>query len=527
MKKTLFVLLIVVLAIGLIFAGCAKQEATTPATTTPPTTQPQTTTPSAQQPKMGGTLKVLWDTSPGGSIGWPVELVGDASSSPQICIEPFFHQDNKGNMIPWLATSYKVASDLTSITFTLRQGVKFHDGTDFNAQAAKWNLDQQIDAKLQPFWKSVDVVDDYTVRVNLTSWRNTILTSFADGTTSWMVSPTAYQKNGLDWMRNNPVGTGPFKFVSFARDTGFKAVKNPDYWQKGKPYLDAIEISYVTDPITRKAVFQSGGADVMIIEPGVLAQDLQSDYVLKVKIETNTCLFGDVLDADSPWSKQSVREAIEYAIDREAIASGLGYGFWKAVYQVPSRDSTVYNPNFTLGRKYDPDKAKQLLNEAGYPTGFSTSIAAAPFSQNKDVFVAVQNYLSKVGIQTEIAYPDFGTYIGNYYSGPPMNSAVEVHVYAPANYNGVLVGYSKPSPYLNNWGGSSTYDDLMTKSLSSPEPDVNLMRAVTDEMTKEAIVIPLREAGRSFALQKYVQGGEWLLRSMAPWWNADEVWLDK
>jgi ABC-type transport system substrate-binding protein len=147
-------------------------------------------------------------------------------------MEPLLHATAAGELKPWLAESYKVADDLTSITFNLRKGVKFQDGTDFNAQAAKWNLDNQIQAKRQPYWKSVEVIDDYTIRLNLTQWQNSILSFLADETDSWMVSPAAFQKNGIDWMRKNPVGTGPFKFVSFASDTGLKTVRNPDYWGK-------------------------------------------------------------------------------------------------------------------------------------------------------------------------------------------------------------------------------------------------------------------------------------------------------
>ena len=119
-------------------------------------------------------------------------------------VEPLLHVDSKGNITPCLAETYKVADDLKSITFNLRKGVKFHDGTDFNAQAAKWNLDNTIAKKSQPYWVSVDIIDDYTIRLNLNSWSNTILTGLEAA--SRMVSQAAFQKNGADWMRNNPVG---------------------------------------------------------------------------------------------------------------------------------------------------------------------------------------------------------------------------------------------------------------------------------------------------------------------------------
>ena len=120
----------------------------------------------------------------------------------QYSLESLLRQDNKGNIIPWLAESYKIADDLKSITFNLRKGVKFHDGSDFNAEAAKWNLDNFIQAKMESSWASVDILDDYTIRVNITQWTNTVLTSFADAMTPvFMVSKAAFDKNGKDWMK--------------------------------------------------------------------------------------------------------------------------------------------------------------------------------------------------------------------------------------------------------------------------------------------------------------------------------------
>ena len=122
---------------------------------------------------------------------------------------------------------------------------------------------------MEPNWASIDIIDNYTIRVNFTKWENTLPGSFADShTTAFMVSKAAFDKNGIDWMKANPVGTGPFKFVSFTLDSSFKAVRNPDYWQKDAqgnplPYLDGIEYLFISDPLTQKSVHQSGEADML------------------------------------------------------------------------------------------------------------------------------------------------------------------------------------------------------------------------------------------------------------------------
>jgi ABC-type transport system substrate-binding protein len=102
-------------------------------------------------------------------------LTSDATTAPQLVIEPLLKENNKGEFTPWLAESYKLADDRMSITFTLRKGIQFHDGSNFDATVAKWNMDNQIAAKKTSTWASVDLIDQYTVRVNFTKWQNTNL----------------------------------------------------------------------------------------------------------------------------------------------------------------------------------------------------------------------------------------------------------------------------------------------------------------------------------------------------------------
>ncbi len=155
------------------------------------------------------------------------------------------------------------------ITFTLRKGVKFHDGTDFNAEAVKFNLEAKKAAKMSGTedWSSIDILDDYTVRINLLQYVNTALARFT-AIYGAMVSPTAFKKNGIDWARWNPVGTGPFQFVGFERDVSAKYKRFEGYWQKGKPYLDGVEYLYIKDPMTQSATMEAKEAHVLNTEGG-------------------------------------------------------------------------------------------------------------------------------------------------------------------------------------------------------------------------------------------------------------------
>ena len=256
----------VIAAIALTACGTKTTNSTTtiPTSVTSTSTQPTSISPSTSTltPKTGGTLKYIAGSMAINS-GWPSEPTINQVVTQTMC-DTLLRGDNKGNITPWLAESYKVADDRTSITFNLRKGVKFHDQSDFNAVAAKWNLDNFIDAKMQDHWASVDVIDDYTIRVNFTQWQNTLLSTFVEPTfPAFMVSKAAFDKNGKDWMRTHPVGTGPFIFDSFVQDVSLKEKRNPDYWVKGRPYLDGIDYSIVAEVSTQKMVMKAGEGDVL------------------------------------------------------------------------------------------------------------------------------------------------------------------------------------------------------------------------------------------------------------------------
>jgi peptide/nickel transport system substrate-binding protein len=550
MRRLLTVLAVLLVAVFII-SGCSTNSPNNPpasntsaATTTAPTTssttqassaqsttKPSTAAPVAGEPKYGGTLRIAFENSPAGAIGWPPDILGDSNVPTQICLEPFLRETVKGELIPWLAESYKVADDLKSITFNLRKGVKFHDGSDFNAEVAKWNLDNMINAKREPYWKSVEIVGDYSIKINFTEWRNTILEAFADNQDSWMVSKAAFDKNGIDWMRQNPVGTGAFKFVSFSRDVGFKTAKFLDYWGKDAkgnklPYLDALEFTFVADNMTQLNVMQSGKADIANTEPGKRAADMAAaGLVLKVALVGSTCLIPDSANADSPYANQKVREAVEYAIDREAIAKGLGYGYWKAPYQIPPPAATIYNSNFNLGRQYSVEKAKQLLAEANLSGGFKTTLISAPAGRNKDICVALQGYLGKVGIDAEIQYPDQPTF-QKIQTSPIKNAMIIQGLPSYPNYNLAIQTFLDPkSIRFPSWIRSPEFTQLYNTSQAAPKADIKLMQAYMDQLTKECAIIPVYSSGRSWVVTSAVMNDGFTERGQTLFFNPEQTWL--
>ncbi len=481
---------------------------------------------SQGNPKHGGTFRLILDLSPGGNPGWPPEIRGDMVATTQLFCEGLLRQRVSGEYYTWLADSYEIAPNGKSITFKLKKGIKFHDGTDFNAESAAWNLQKWMDEGRAPTWEAVEVLDQDTVRVKIKSWRNTALNGFADG--NFMVSPAAFKKNGLEWMRSNPVGTGPFLFDYFKRDVGARGVKNPNYWKKDMPYVDAYEITYVPDQTTQKAVMQAGEGDALVVELGKIAAEMQDlGFKTITQHQATFSLFPSSANSDSPYKDKRVREAVEYAIDRESIAKGLGYGMWNAPYQIAPPDNASFQPGF-VGRKYNPEKAKQLLAQAGYPNGFKTTLYPAPVMINKDVNVAVQSFLNKVGIDTRIEYWEHAAY------APVMNRKTweglimqPIPAFANWNFTLWLLFYSDESGWFVSTKKSDEFNAALLESLNSLMPNVDLMKKVNKIAFDDCMVIPVYEGGKGYALQKYVHGGGFVERGFPVYFNPEDVWMSK
>jgi peptide/nickel transport system substrate-binding protein len=216
-----------------------------------------------------------------------------------------------------------------------------------------------VDAK---YINSIEVVDPYTFRYNLNTWINPAKAfhSWAYGLTIY--SPTALAK-GKESNTTNYVSTGPFKFDSFERDVSLKIVRFDGYWRGPEyPYLDAIEIKAFADVTTASAAIQAGEEDTWGA-PMKEALDLEKmGFKLTTQVNMYTEIVPDNKTPGSVWADKRVRQALEYAMDRPALAQGLGYGKFQPMKMLAPEGSTGYNPDFPE-RSYNPAKAKQLLAE--------------------------------------------------------------------------------------------------------------------------------------------------------------------
>lgn len=362
----------------------------------------------------GGSLKIAIDQNvtvlaPSSEIRAQV----DAFVS-ETALEKLGRYKSDGTMEPVLAESWEENPDELSITFELKQGIKFHDGTDFNAEAVKWNIEEFMNAgrtELEGI-TSVEVTGEHTVQIHLDEWNSSMLNNMIYFVP--MVSPAAYEENGIDWIKENPIGTGPYKLESWTKDESIVFTKNEDYWQEGKPSLDSIEFYIYADSSTAAASLQAGEIDAYVLAPALVANDMSAleEFVI-TQNETGLGalglgVIGDSADPDSPFSNELVRRAVSLAIDREAIVQSLLYGYAIPTNQWGIPGSLTYNDNLEI--EYNPKKAKELLAEAGYPDGFKTVYNVSNAPEQIQQSTAIQEYLSEIGIEAELNVMDTGLF---------------------------------------------------------------------------------------------------------------------
>ena len=375
-------------------------------------------------------------------------------------------------------------------------------------------------------WKSFDVLDDYTIRVNLTTWQNTLVAAFA-GPAASLVSPTAYETKGIDWMRTNMVGAGAFKQVSYKRDVEFKLARFDDYSEAGKPYLDGLQIIYCADQLTSQALFKSGGGDILSLgSDGRQAKSLQdAGFQISAAVSGMKMLIPDSMNKDSVWANPKVRMALEYAIDKEGMANALGLGYWDAAYQVANKESKAYVPSIT-GRKLDLAKAKQLLAEAGYPNGFKSTILAIS-TENRDSMMAVQANLKAAGIIVDIQYFESPRY-STYQTGTWKDALLVGEVPARPNFNAALSQIFDPSSiFYKSMKKPDGWSAQLNATLNSPAQDPALIQKCIQALYDDATVIPIYWSKGIWATSSNVHDAGLGARGSSTLWYAQNAWLSK
>lgn len=379
------------------------------------TATPEPVAADTGEPQYGGTLVIGQSQSPFQLD--PIKDLGSDGNDLIIAsqmIESLLAVGPDGEIVPQLAEEMpEISDDGLSYTFKLRQGIKFHDGTDFNAEAVKFNWENLVDptygsresAHIGALLDSIDVLDPYTIRISFNQVFPDFLLTMAYRTWWRINSPTAVQELGEDYGGvKGVVGTGPFKFKEWVQGDRLVLEKNEDYWQEGLPYLDEIIYKPIADPSVKLINLQAGTVDVLYNLPLQFIEAMQEDPEVNVLTHgsgINELIF---LNTTLPMFKDKrVRQALSFAIDRQTLNdllfNGLGeipngpFPSWHWAYSADI-------PPF----EYNPDKARELLAEAGYDE--SNPLQFELRATNEPMFIdqasLVQSMWAEVGVQIEI-----------------------------------------------------------------------------------------------------------------------------
>ncbi|HWL45149.1 MAG TPA: ABC transporter substrate-binding protein [Ilumatobacter sp.] len=403
-----------------------------------------------------------------------------------------------GEIVPMLAESWGYNDDATELVMHLRDGVVFHDGTPFNAEAVRANMDRartiegSSAASVLALVESVEVIDDLTVRFVSSSPNAVLTTSLADRAGS-MISPAAFDED-LSLVES---GAGPFELVEHRPGEVTIYERFDDYWDPEVAKVARVEVYYMGDQTTRANALRSGQIDMSHFNPAGLG-DVEGQPGLDIEMRPTSQYYQMSIDWQyEPFGDVRVRQAIMHALDRDGICQAILQGLCETYAQVVPESSIAFNPEIPNDHyAYDPDKARQLLADAGYADGFEFDLVILaglpPYGEMSEV---IQAQLGEVGIRVNlvplepalvaeatITNREFPSYLAARLSRDP-SLAIENYWLptSPINFSGVT---------------TERLQELYLASISTSDPDArrailqDAMQEITDQVLDVVIAFP-------------------------------------
>ncbi|HBY99197.1 MAG TPA: hypothetical protein DEP84_35505 [Chloroflexi bacterium] len=375
-------------------------------------TEVPVTSEGAGTPKQGGTLTIAQPLEPFTLDSRVDPKVEGIVALAQI-MEGLIGKDLKtGKTIPVLAESMEVSPDGTTYTFKLRKGIKFHDGTEFDSEDVLFTFEFLTGARkgsiyapqYQPNIKSIEAPDKYTFVVTLnTPWED-FESLLINHWATKILSKEAVEKAGDTYGQNGAVGTGPFMFKEWVKGDHVTLVRNPDYWQEGLPNVDSVVYQRVPDGPVRIVNVKSGDADIAFQPPlDQLTQVAQDPALQVICAPGNPQVFITFNTSVPPFDNKAARQAIAYALDRQQLVQSVYGDYAEVAVDMFPAWHWHYDPNYQ-GWSRDPEKAKELLAEAGYTDSnpLSFELVTLNEAEYRDLGVLIQAQLAEVGINVEL-----------------------------------------------------------------------------------------------------------------------------
>ena len=448
-------------------------------------------------------------------------------------------------LIPVLATSWEVSDDGKTYTFHLREGVKFHDGTDFNAEAVDFNIKRLTDKNFEYYdeigagrtfrtWKffdSSEVVDEQTIKIHLISPFSEFPRMLAQVNSLQIVSSEAIKKSGNDSMGENPVGTGPFKFSERKRGENITLVKNEEYWGE-KAKLDKVIFRPLSDPAARVLAIQNDEVDIIAVPPPDSIENLK-EQGFEVVSGTPPHVWYVTFNFDNQYLKdQKVRQAVNYAIDREGIANELLKGTVNPAYTIQSPGSVNYSPD-NKWYEYDPEKAKALLKEAGLEKGFKTTLQTSVDGSGQllpvDIAEWIQRDLKAVGIDVTLDTQEWITYYSAYSDG--MTSDVGMNQMSSGRTSPYFLSMVAHSEFVAPGGFNSgkyvnpSVDALLDQASTSTDVKeaLDVWKQAETMIMEDAAFAPIVNDSAPYVVNERVKG---FVVPSEEWYTLVPVWIE-
>lgn len=420
---------------------------------------------------------------------------GDTNSNSvqAAMLEGLLGFDSEGQIIKVLAEDYTVSEDAMEYDFKLREGVKFHDGEVFNAEAVKVNIDRITnDESLRLYSRGfslinkVEIINDYEIKITLSEPYGPMVTRFA---VAKMISPKII-KESMDDIPKKPVGTGPYQFVEWMQGDHLTIERFDGYWGGGER-VAKITYKPVPENGSRVAMLKTGEADVIYPVPAQNIEELNGNDNVEVNTVPSTIAhYVSMNTYKKPLNDERVRQAFNYAVDKEAylkvVNSNLGLPLDSII---PSK--TLYYKQQTAFNQ-DIEKAKALLKEAGYENGLEVEIWGNTNSDTMKGMQFIQQQLSQIGVKVEIKSMEEGTLSDEIYGAQtPDDAKLQMWYVSWSSYASDVTNATKPLFHSQSFppnGANTAY-------YNNPEADklMDEANSISDDTKKAALYAQLQE----------------------------------
>lgn len=515
-----------------VLAACSAAPAE-PATGSAEVTEGADAESAADGPTSGGTLRVAFVTTKT-DIDVQSANTGSLNEIAPYFYETLFDRMQSAEIVGLLVKEWEISEDGLVHTWMLQPDVKFHDGSDFNAEVVKWNIDRKVDnnkplADAIPF-ESVEVIDDLTVEVTLSRPAPGMYGVLA--AKSWSIySPSFVEEVGDDGVKNQASGTGPFMVKEFIPNEVLHLERNPDYWQEGLPHLDEVIFQVVPDINTRVTMLEAGDVDVAFNLSIQDVERLKANPDFKVLEELGSRQWYITMNnVKPPLDDVNVRKAINHAVDKEGIIQAVYLGTYatpaQAVYLMPTIDGF-----FDAGvYEYDLEKAAALLEESGWvdadgdgmvekdgdPLTISLYTRKGAAAGDIEIAELVQGMLIEAGITVEINVLDSAAFLSAV-TKPPEEAIYDMVNLSVGIYTGdaeyimeTFYAYDSAAPtyYNRAYFCNEEVDALIEESMAAPNlADRNAIYAdIIQRVRDQAPILQMFDVVQLIGMSSKVEG---------------------